>query len=324
MAYNGYVYPGGPPQEQESEAPFFPENGRCYGTYRKGQYMLPVDEDELDRLDIFHKFFQIARQRDTLEGGLHQRPLPRNVPLRILDLGCGTGIWTIDMADRYYQHNPQSRFIGLDLNWTQPKKIPQTIDFCRQDITEPNWGLDTESFDLIHLRMLAGSISDWLSLYRNIHRHLKVGGVIEHVEIDFRPLSDGSLPADSRLRHWANELCGAFEQAGKPLVINPDPEFLLKQAGFADVRHEMKEIPYHPWKQSEQDKELGRWFNLGMTQALEALTLAPLTRINRRSKEEVLALTKQVKDEICTRSLRSWCIMHVWHAKKEQQPVRNY
>lgn len=46
-----------------------------------------------DRLDIYHKLFMVAR-RDQL----HQAPMPRIEP-RILDLGCGTGIWAIDMAE---------------------------------------------------------------------------------------------------------------------------------------------------------------------------------------------------------------------------------
>lgn len=46
-------------------------------------------------MDIFHKFFQVAR-KDVL----HSAPLTPNYDgPRILDLGCGTGIWAIDMAE---------------------------------------------------------------------------------------------------------------------------------------------------------------------------------------------------------------------------------
>jgi SAM-dependent methyltransferase len=48
-------------------------------------------------MDIFHKIFLVARQNDSPYGGLHQRPLP--IHPRVLDLGCGTGIWAIDMAE---------------------------------------------------------------------------------------------------------------------------------------------------------------------------------------------------------------------------------
>jgi predicted O-methyltransferase YrrM len=52
-------------------------------------------QQEKDRLDIFHKLFLVSRQ-----GALHKAPLiPSNGPPRILDLGTGTGIWAIDMAE---------------------------------------------------------------------------------------------------------------------------------------------------------------------------------------------------------------------------------
>lgn len=53
---------------------------------------------EKDRMDIYHKLFDVARR-----GQLHTAPVspsadPYN-PTRIMDLGCGTGIWAIDMAE---------------------------------------------------------------------------------------------------------------------------------------------------------------------------------------------------------------------------------
>lgn len=53
-------------------------------------------QDEKDRMDIYHKIMEVARH-----GALHQAPIYNNPldPPRILDLGCGTGIWAIDMAE---------------------------------------------------------------------------------------------------------------------------------------------------------------------------------------------------------------------------------
>jgi methylase of polypeptide subunit release factors len=52
-----------------------------------------IVQPEKDRMDIYHKLFMVAR-RDRL----HTAPMPLDQP-RILDLGCGTGIWAIDMAE---------------------------------------------------------------------------------------------------------------------------------------------------------------------------------------------------------------------------------
>jgi len=53
-------------------------------------------QDEKDRMDIYHKIMEVARR-----GKLHEAPIPVHSadPPRILDLGCGTGIWAIDMAE---------------------------------------------------------------------------------------------------------------------------------------------------------------------------------------------------------------------------------
>ena len=53
-------------------------------------------QNEKDRMDIYHKIFEVARK-----GKLHSAPVPidSNSEPRILDLGCGTGIWAIDMAE---------------------------------------------------------------------------------------------------------------------------------------------------------------------------------------------------------------------------------
>ena len=70
------------------------ENGRIYSSY--GTYNgLPVDEEEQDRNDLQH--YKIAL---ILDNRLHAAPIS-STPQNILDLGSGSGIWAIDMADRY-------------------------------------------------------------------------------------------------------------------------------------------------------------------------------------------------------------------------------
>ena len=64
---------------------------------------------ELERIDIKHHVFQLL-----CSGHLHLAPLVN--PKRILDLGTGTGIWAIEMADQY----PESMVIGIDLSPVQP------------------------------------------------------------------------------------------------------------------------------------------------------------------------------------------------------------
>ncbi|KAL1615354.1 hypothetical protein SLS56_011856 [Neofusicoccum ribis] len=86
------------------------ENGRTYASYGSHEYGLPVDERELDRQDLQHHKFVLA-QGDKL----FLAPLTEMVP-NVLDIGTGTGIWCIDMADRF----PSAHITGTDIAPVQP------------------------------------------------------------------------------------------------------------------------------------------------------------------------------------------------------------
>jgi methylase of polypeptide subunit release factors len=62
------------------------------------------------RLDVMHHIYNML-----LGGRLYVAPLDR--PQRILDIGTGTGIWAIDIADQF----PEAEVIGTDLSPIQPK-----------------------------------------------------------------------------------------------------------------------------------------------------------------------------------------------------------
>jgi hypothetical protein len=68
------------------------ENGRRYHAFREGEYTLPNDEKEQDRLDLIHHVFRLV-----LGGDLLRAPIPPTVQ-RVLDMGTGTGIWAIDFG----------------------------------------------------------------------------------------------------------------------------------------------------------------------------------------------------------------------------------
>lgn len=73
------------------------------------EYGFPMDDKELERMDICHtKYFALLDKKHFLA------PIGDN-PQRILDLGCGTGIWCMDVADRF----PGADVVGVDIAPTQ-------------------------------------------------------------------------------------------------------------------------------------------------------------------------------------------------------------
>ena len=82
---------------------FVHEHGHRY--HRKPEALLPNDELEQDRLDLQHHIFRML-----LDGGLTHTVLPDDKPLEIIDIGCGTGIWAIEMGDDF----PNASIRGIE------------------------------------------------------------------------------------------------------------------------------------------------------------------------------------------------------------------
>ncbi|EED13950.1 conserved hypothetical protein [Talaromyces stipitatus ATCC 10500] len=116
------------------------------------------DEQEQDRLDLLHKAITEARIGD----GLLYAPHHSNA--RVLDLGCGTRVWAVDVANKY----PEAFVIGVDLTKIQPPNRPRNCDFYAPHDFEDQWTLGEDQWDVIYMQMGCGSVSSWSSLYRRV------------------------------------------------------------------------------------------------------------------------------------------------------------
>ena len=99
------------------------ENGRTYHSYKANEgvsYFLPNDDRENERLDLQHTIWLM-----TQGGELYLCPAGKNGnPLRrVLDVGTGTGIWSMEMGDKY----PETSILGNDLSLIQPELYVDTI-----------------------------------------------------------------------------------------------------------------------------------------------------------------------------------------------------
>lgn len=100
---------------------------------------------------------------------------------------------------------------------------------------------------------------------------------------------------------WYRYLEDATARASRPIKYQQDTKQLLEAQGFVDVRTQVIKLPLNPWPADPHLKEIGRWYNLGLIEGLEAVTLGPLTRVYRWSPDAVRKLILDVKTGICNK-----------------------
>jgi len=287
------------------------ENGRRYHAYKEGSYWGPNDEQQNDQLDLFHHIFNLL-----LNGELTTAPLG-DKPQRILDVGTGTGIWVIDMADKY----PSAEVIGTDLSPTQPTWVPPNSKFEIEDFLQP-WTFAKDSFDLVHMRMLFGSVDDWPKLMGEAFKATKPGGWIESIEAKVPYQSDdNTLPADSKLIQWSLTGMEASEKIGKSFDIATKTKGWIQDAGFVNVKETILPVPVGVWPRDKRMKEIGQANLINMLEGLEGFSMAVYTRILGWSAEDVNDLLGQVRADMKNRKYHSYLNMHFVIGQKPEVPA---
>ncbi|KAI8142926.1 S-adenosyl-L-methionine-dependent methyltransferase [Fennellomyces sp. T-0311] len=188
--------------------------GRKYHQTPSSPYMLPCDEDEVDRLHLLHFMIRFAIQGNYLapvsdilrKGG------------RVLDVGCGPGSWAMEIAGEY----PKSQVVGIDINAMFPSDIkPSNCTFQQQNLLD---GLPFEdaSFDYIFMRFIGLGIQrkQWSKVLDELVRVLKPDGWIELAEQDTEMYRAGPNTA---------ELNNKLKQVMEMRHVDPQSGRLLKQ-----------------------------------------------------------------------------------------------
>jgi trans-aconitate methyltransferase len=200
-----------------------------------------------------------------LGGEYHLAPL--NNPQKILDLGTGTGLWAVNMADKY----PSAQVVGIDLSPVQPQFTPPNCEFQIDDFNQ-DWTWPDDSFDLIHGRLLLASVSDYPQFFQQGFAAVKPGGFLEMHDID--PgfyADDDSLPENSAAAEWGVLFKQGCTKAGRPILPLDDYRKLMEDAGFVNIREVRLKRPQNPWP---RDKALKR-----IAMVIQVILLNPSCRL---------------------------------------------
>lgn len=195
-----------------------------------------LDEAELHRLQLQHQILTTG-----MGGILPEQDNPARFRC-VLDVGCGTGDWLLDLASSYPEI---PELVGIDIDRSllkaatiqaESRQLGQRVHFHLLDALRPlEW--PKHSFDLINQRFGASWIRqwEWAPLLLEYRRASRPGGVIRVTEFDIGTSNSPALEQLAEL--WVQ----AFAQAGNFFLPQRDGLScqlvpLLQQAGLQEVQ----------------------------------------------------------------------------------------
>lgn len=196
-------------------------------------YLLPKDEQEDKRLDFQHHVLY-----STLSN--HYLAPIRPATTTILDVGTGTGIWSIEMA----KHFPQAHILGVDIALTSlPDPLPANCLFLQANILK-GLPFPDKQFDYTHQRLLVAGIpaNDWPAVVSELVRVTRPGGWIELLEIGDTIQNAG--PATRKLLKWMTTIS---KELGFDMRVLPQLGDFLWKAGCDPVESQDIPVPLGDW-----------------------------------------------------------------------------
>ncbi|KAK4207266.1 S-adenosyl-L-methionine-dependent methyltransferase [Rhypophila decipiens] len=286
------------------------EGGLRYHAYKDGKYAFPNDETEQNRDDMKHTMALMLTR-----GAFHYAPVEEVLKNggEVLDLGTGTGIWAIELGDKY----PNAKVTGIDLSPIQPNFVPENVHFFVDDLEE-EWLDEANKYDYIHVRHVVYSIRDREYLLQQAMKHLKPGGYIEFQETHYATQSDDGTVSPTipyALRDFINYLIAGMRALGTDalgILSLPDE---LKAAGFEEIKHTTHKAPIGSWPQDKRLRLAGLFQRTAIMDGLRGISRRPLMALGWTQLQIEMFLV-DVRKALMDNEVHAYLTFHVVYARK--------
>ncbi|KAJ6480486.1 S-adenosyl-L-methionine-dependent methyltransferase [Mycena vitilis] len=239
-------------------------------------------DEELQRLEGLHT--AIIRYFD---GQLSRAPLTDLRPQRIVDLGCGTGSWSIDAATQF----PDAQIFAVDRSPLPERKIPVNVQFVQMDLTK-DLGLQKASFDVVHARLVMIHLPDVANAVKRAAELVKPGGILLLEEPDGNSVAQTGGPAS---RCVALEMIKIHNSHGADFEVGRKLAELVTATGyFPHVHVHRAAMPFSGTGSDEATNTLGLAFKKAWMKVSESLSTQGITEAMLREQNE------ELEDKECT------------------------
>jgi ubiquinone/menaquinone biosynthesis C-methylase UbiE len=209
-----------------------------------------IVQDRSSEKELTRLYFQDQVINAGMYDFLIKQPVSTNAR-QVLDVGCGTGGWLIEMAKA---HPATSSLVGVDISQkmieyareqAQSEQVSERLEFTVMDALD-RLDFPDASFDLVNQRLGAAYLRtwNWSLLLAEYRRVCSPGGIIRVIELD--AIVENSSPALTRLMQLFTE---AFRQAGHFFPsdehgVTSELAGLLRWQGLQDVQTDSHLLEY--------------------------------------------------------------------------------
>ncbi|RGB30158.1 S-adenosyl-L-methionine-dependent methyltransferase [Rhizophagus diaphanus] len=206
---------------------------------------------------------------------------------KILDVGCGSGFWLLEMAADY----SSPKYFGIDNLSTFPKStIPSNIEFSQHNLLE-GLPFPDNTFEFVHIQSVGSEFTEtqWETfVYQELGRVLKPGGWLEICDPEIEFSNCGPT-----LKQLNLTVCNCL------MAINVNPQMALRHHSliksfpiFSNVIHDKGHMQL-----GNYTHKIGKIGTLTMKEYSRYAYKGPIGKIMKIDPKDINSLTDKIEIE---------------------------